>query len=86
MSLKNAAPFVNENKFEVNEINELNYTKFHNDLDNELARKEDIMKSELKNEYDLLLKKNIQEHEFKLKKKKMDLELEIQKKMKEALS
>ena len=33
MSLKNAAPFVNENKFEVNEINELNYIKFHNDLE-----------------------------------------------------
>jgi len=32
MSLKNAAPFVNEDKFMVDEINELNYERFHKDL------------------------------------------------------
>jgi len=55
------------------------------DLEKKLARKERLIRSQMKKEYDLMLRRKIQERDEELKKKKFALEVEIQKKMRAAL-
>ncbi|MBU2104578.1 MAG: hypothetical protein KKF67_02280 [Nanoarchaeota archaeon] len=57
----------------------------HKKIEDELSKKEKILRVKLANEFELKLKKQIQEHEQEMKKKKLNLELEMQKKMKEVL-
>jgi len=77
--------FISQKTEEIRKIKEKLMDDFHDKLKKELAKKEKIISSQLKNEFELNLKKKIEEHEEELKRKKLNLELAVQKKMKEAL-
>lgn len=73
-------------KIERENMQNIIHEQVHKKLEEELAKKEKMLRAQLRNEFGEKLSKRIQEHDLEIKKKKEKLEEEMQKRVRQVLS